>query len=241
MGFFDLLNPYLTRADLFMVGVLPPVVRLVVWGIVGAAVSMGLYWLFSPQAMIAGLKVRVKQSRRELDAYDGELKDALPLMGQSLVLALKQVVVILVPGVVSAVPLVFLIAWLYTGYAYRLPAAYRDIPLRAVPARFHPRWNASVGTASPEIVVEGPRAKPVAKIALKAPVPYVAKRQWWNALFGNRNGYLPAHGRLKYVEIGLPKKSYLPFGPGWARGWEAIFFAVLIVVSVVIKFAFRVH
>ncbi|MGH8160879.1 MAG: hypothetical protein ACRESR_01770 [Gammaproteobacteria bacterium] len=240
MGFFDLLNPWLTRADLFMVDALSPAVRLVVWGVVGAIVSMGLYWLFSPQAMIADLKVRIKRSRRALDAHEGEMKDALPLMGQSLALALKQVVVILVPGVVSAVPLLFLLAWLYTGYGYRLPASYGDIPLRAVPARFHAHWKVGAGMTPPEIVVDGRGSKRVAEIAIKAPIPYVAKRQWWNALFGNRNGYLPGNGRLEYIEVGLPRKTYLPFGPGWARGWEAIFFAVLIVVSIIMKFAFRI-
>ena len=48
MGIFDLPAPLFAWADQAMSGFAPPTVRLILWGLVAAVFSMGLYWLFSP-------------------------------------------------------------------------------------------------------------------------------------------------------------------------------------------------
>ncbi len=241
MGFFDLLNPFLGRADALMAGALPPVARLVVWGVVGALVPMGLYWLFSPQKMIVDLKLRIKQSQQALDAHEGEFKAAFPLMRHSLALAFKQVVVILVPAVVASLPLLFLLSWLYSAYGYRFPTPYTAAQLGVVPAQLHAQWKTAGIAARPEIVVVNDVGKRVADVVMKLPLPAVTKQQWWNVFFGDPNGYLPASGPGERIAVAVPAKTYLGFGPSWLRGWEAIFFAVLLVVSLVFKFAFRIR
>jgi len=73
-----------------------------------------------------------------------------------------------------------------------------------------------------------------------APVGVVHQRRWWNALLGNPAGYLPP-GPVDAVEIDLPRREYLPFGPGWLRGWIPLFFAVVIAVSLLLKVLWRLH
>jgi hypothetical protein len=43
------------------------------------------------------------------------------------------------------------------------------------------------------------------------------KRQWWNSLIGNPIGYLPESSPLEWIDLDLPEKEYLPFGPTWLR------------------------
>lgn len=236
MGVFDLASPFLSRADGWM-GALPPAARLVVWSVVGAVVSMGLYWLLSPQRKIEDLKLRLKQAQAALDSHEGELKEAFPLMRSTLSLALRQVFVILVPAVVASLPLLFLLAFVYSAYAYRFPAPGETVAARAAPAQFQARW----ASPPPRVAVTGPGGDTVAEVALKAPVASLYTRQWWNAFFANPAGYLPEDGPVRIVSIEMPARTYFPFGPSWLRGWEATFFAVLVVVSVLIKVVFRIR
>ena len=41
--------------------------------------------------------------------------------------------------------------------------------------------------------------------------------------------------------IELPKREFLPFGPDWLRGWIPFFFGVVIIVSLLLKFLWRLH
>jgi len=241
MGLFDLLNPFFSGADAWLAGVLPPVARLVVWGVLGALVSMGLYWRLSPQKMIVDLRQGIRRSQRALDAHQGSLREAFPLMRYSFALALKQVVVILVPALVASLPLLFLLGWLYSAYGYRFADPYTASSITTVPARLDARWAS--GGVDPEhvIIVTDPTGRRVARIRMAAPVPVVARRQWWNILFANPNGYLPAGGPVESVTVDLPAKTYLGAGPSWLRGWEAVFLAVLVVVSLLLKFVFRIR
>lgn len=248
MGFFDLPAPLFTWVD-HVIGFLPPVARLVFWGVVGSVVSMALYWLLSPQERITQLKTRLADAQRALDAHEGEFSEALPLMGNTLRLALKQVAVVTVPAVLASLPLLCLAVWAYHSYAYVFPNPDQDVATRVVPAGFEARWSApadlSPDPATPatgsRVVVTGEAGKVVDRIAMPTPVTSVSKHQWWNVLLGNPAGYLPASGAVERVEIDWPERTYLPFVPRWLGGWEAVFFAVLVVCSVVIKFAFRIQ
>ena len=80
----------------------------------------------------------------------------------------------------------------------------------------------------------------VGDIALAAPVPTIHKKQWWNRLIGNPLGYLPADSDIDAIEIALPERDYLGFGPSWLRPWYVLFFTILVVGSLAIKMAFRI-
>src|SRR3546814_19779777 len=65
------------------------------------------------------------------------------------------------------------------------------------------------------------------------------KEQWWNVLIANPLGYLAADSPLELVEIALPRREVLPFGPWWLRTWEFVFFTTLVAASLAIKLLFR--
>ncbi len=72
-------------------------------------------------------------------------------------------------------------------------------------------------------------------VPLAAPVPVIEKHRWWNWLIANPTGYLPADAPVERVEVRLPALEVVPFGPSWMRGWEALFFALFLAFSLVIK------
>ena len=54
-------------------------------------------------------------------------------------------------------------------------------------------------------------------------------------------GYLPRPGDVEAVELALPREELLPVGPDWLRGWIPVFFGVLLLASLALKFIWRLH
>ncbi|MDQ3796891.1 MAG: hypothetical protein M3294_04805, partial [Pseudomonadota bacterium] len=67
MGVLDIPAPLFAWLDELIGQLVPPGVRLVLWGVIGAAVSMGLYWLISPQEKIKRNAAKSIEARRALD------------------------------------------------------------------------------------------------------------------------------------------------------------------------------
>ena len=78
-------------------------------------------------------------------------------------------------------------------------------------------------------------------LPLEAAVPVVHQRLWWNSLIGNPNGYLPPESPVQEIAFDLERVEYLGIGPGWARTWELSYFLLLILCSLGIKVAFKIH
>ncbi len=248
MGVLDVPAPLFSWLDALMGQFAPPTVRLILWGIIGAAVSMGLYWLLSPQQKIAHTKASALEARRVLDAYEGDFSGVWPHMREMLRLSLKHVGIVFWPAVVASLPVLCLLVWLSTTYGYHFPASGSEVEIRTFPQGLQARWIAgaegaeesAIPSETPRIELRNDQDEVVRMIPLPEPVPAVHKYQWWNALLGNPVGYLPAEARIDRIEIDLPSQEFLPFGPSWMRSWEFLFLTVLIVASVVIKIAFRI-
>jgi hypothetical protein len=246
MGLLDFPGPLLDWLDAALGHVVTaPGLRLVVWGVAGAVLSMWLYWALSPQVRIARIKSEALAARRRLDAHDGAFADAWPLIGRMLRLSLRQLAVVTWPAVLASLPVLFLIVWLSTAYGYSFPAADQPVEVRAFPAPHQARLvnghDPQHGESRPHIEIADPQGRAIGDLDLAAPVSTVHKREWWNALIGNPAGYLPEEWPVERVEIDLPRSEYLPFGPWWLRGWEAVFFGSILACSVAIKFAFRIQ
>jgi hypothetical protein len=247
VGLLDLPAPAFAGLDGLLSGLAPPTLRLALWGVIAAVLSMGAYWLLSPQTRIAQAKADALAARRALDAFDGELTEAWPLMGRVLRTAVRQLGLVTWPAVLGSLPVLALLAWLSTAYGYAFPADDVDIPVRTTP----PAGEARVQTVQAEadaaaepghrVVVLDAAGNVVESFLLSAPVPTIHKRQWWNALIGNPLGYLPDSSRLEWIELGLPQREYLPLGPPWLRAWYGVFFGVLLAASLAIKVAGRIE
>ncbi|MEM8951826.1 MAG: hypothetical protein AAGA21_07140 [Pseudomonadota bacterium] len=233
--------PLFTWADQMMSGFASPTFRLILWGLVAAALSMGLYWLFSPQGKLNDVKIRALDARRKLNAFDGEFAEAWPMMRSMLGLSLKQLGMTTMPAILASLPVLALIVWLGTAYGYRLPADGGAIDVQTTPAvealaeiRSGAIENASPGNA-PRMVVTGAGGEVISDFTLAAPVPTIHKKQWWNTLIGNPLGYLPDEGEIEAIVFELPENDYLGFGPGWLRPWYVLFFTILVLGSLAIK------
>jgi hypothetical protein len=240
VGLLDLPAPLFGWLDGLLSSFASPSLRLVLWGVIGAVLSMGAYWLLSPQKRIAQAKADAIGARRALDAYDGEFADAWPLIGRVLSAAIRQLGLVTLPALLASLPVLTLLVWLGTAYGYTFPGD-AEIPVRTVPEAGATRAQAVQAPAGHEVVVLDAAGTVVERISLSAPVPTIHKRQWWNALVGNPIGYLPYSSRLEWIELGLPQKQYLTVGPAWLRAWYVVFLGVLLAASLAIKVAARIE
>ena len=244
MGVFDVPAPLFAWVDQVMSGVAPPTLRLIVWGLVAAVLSMGLYWMFSPQHRLTDVKIRAAKAREDLNAFDGEFGEAWPLMQSMLSLSFRQLTMTTMPALLASIPVLMLIVWLSTAYGYAMPDGQSRIevettPNTAVLAKYQSP-DGPVAANHPRLIVTNVDGDVVGDIALAAPVPTIHKKQWWNRLIGNPLGYLPADSDIDAIEIDLPERDYLGFGPSWLRPWYVLFFTILVVGSLAIKMAFRI-
>jgi len=245
MGIFDLPAPLFAWADQAMSAFMSPTLRLVLWGLVAAVLSMGLYWMFSPQDKLTDIKTRALAARRDLNAFDGDFAEAWPLMRSMLGLSLRQLAMTTRPAVLASLPVLALIVWLGTAYGYHLPADGEVIGVQATPdvqalAELRTAENGSTENP-PRLVVTDPSGAVISDISLAAAVPTIHKKQWWNTLIGNPLGYLPDDGKIEAIVFDLPANDYLGFGPGWLRPWYVLFFTILVLGSLAIKMVGRIE
>lgn len=246
-GFFDLPAPLLTWLDQQMASLLPAAGRLVVWGLLAAALSMALYALLSPQRHLQRVRAQAVDTRRALDRFEGGFAEARPLMAAMFAASLKQLALVLTPAVLASLPLLFMLVWLYGAFGYVLPAAAGGIGLRTQPAGYQAAvqqsgipGNLGLGAETmPSLVVHDGRGRVIDERPLTAPVTVLHKKQWWNTLIANPLGYLAPDSPLDAVEIDLPRREILSLGPWWLRTWEFVFFTTLVAVSLAIKMFFR--
>lgn len=239
MGLFDLPAPALAWADAMLASLFSAPARLALWGAIGAALSMGLYHLVSPQrrlAAIARLERAVKRAMR--DVTDPAL--GLALARRQMRLSLARLGLTLPAALAAALPIVSLMVWLETRYAYDLPPRGEAAVVKVEPAVAQGRWIGAED-APPRVELVDASGTPILSLSISAPVMVVHKWLWWNALIGNPLGYLPNDAAVDRVEIALPRAQYLPAGPDLLRGWEALFMLTLVAGSMLLKFLFHIR
>lgn len=237
-GLLNLPAPLFGGFDSLMAAILPPTARLVVWALLGAIVSMWLYYVLTPQARIGKAKKAAVEARQRLNAFDGEFADAWPLIRAQFTTSFKHIGLLLPGTILASLPVLCLLIWMETAYGHTYPEP-GDTPAititsAATPTAATAQWIAADDDEPPTLRVRNASGQLIARIEMDAPVPVVHKRQWWNWLVGNPVGYLPDPAPLKSVHIDLPRAHYLPFGPDWARSWATLFLAVLMITSVLI-------
>lgn len=220
----------LARADGLVSG-LPEWLRVTLWALVGAALSMELYRLLSPQAHIRTVKATLAEAQAKVAAFDGPFEEGWPLIRRMLALALRRVWLVLPATLAASVPLLVLILWLAVAYGAVFPPAGSSVSVRATPA-YEARWvESGLGNPRPLVEVAGPAGETVVRAPVAAPVETIGKWRWWNALVGNPAGYLPDNGPVEEVRIDLPRRQFLSAGPDWLRGWEVVFLPALLLAA----------
>lgn len=238
MGLLDLPAPALSAINSWLAQFLPSVVLLLFWAALGAFLSMELYRLFSPQKRIAKIKLAFEQTRRHVAAFDGEFEEAWPHMRRMLSLALQRVALVFPATIVASLPLLIGIVWIDGQYGSMFPPSHATVNV-TVPGDFQGRWVETNGGA-PHAQVVDRDGRPLADIVVTKPVSVIHKRVWWNTLIGNPAGYLDDTLPFDRIDIALPRQQVLSFGPSWLRGWEAIFFAAMVLFALAFKTVRRI-
>ncbi|MGH6899606.1 MAG: hypothetical protein ACREJ5_24150 [Geminicoccaceae bacterium] len=247
MGLFDLPAPLFAWFDDVLRGFAPAPLRLALWGLIAAVVSMGAYLVLSPQRRITRAKADALAARRALDAYDGDFADAWPLIRDVLRSAFRQLALVTWPAILSSLPVLALLAWMSTTYGHEFPTQSDAVEIQTVPQDLEARLETVPSVADPaapshhQIVVIDRSGHVVDRVPWQAPVPTIHKREWWNILLGNPAGYLPDHGALERIYLDIPAKEYLPLGPTWLKAWYVPFFGVLLAASLAIKVSARIE
>lgn len=238
LGLLDLAGPLFATIDALF-GFLPPVLRLFLWAAIAGGASMALYKALSPQPQIAQAKAAAREARRALDAHDGTIAEAWPLIGRAVATAVRPFRLELPPALLASLPVLFLIVWISAAYGYRFPATDRAMAARVTPPQFsawlmRERPVPATRLAAYRLRILDP-AGHAADLPLREPVPTLAKKQWWNLFAGNPAGYLAETGPVERVDLPVVAQEFLSIGPSWARGWELPFFGGLILSSLLAK------
>jgi hypothetical protein len=238
VGFLDLPQPLFDFVDGTVLGSLPPLVRLILWAIAAAILSLAVYRWLSPQQRIARAKAAAHAARRRLNAHDGDLESALPLMRQSMALALRHVGLVLPAALVASLPVLALLVWLDGAYGHVFPDPALAPAIAVEPDTYTARWQPD--GAGGRIQVQDQHGAQVTQVMLAKAVTRIEKRHWWNAVVGNPAGYLPVRGPIEGVTIALPERQYIPVGPDWLRSWFVVTFAALLITSILLMRVARI-
>lgn len=230
MGLLDLPDPLFGAIDAGLATFLPGSLRLAIWAIVAGVGTLFLYRLLSPQGKIGEAKRNARAARKRLNEFDGEFSDAGPLIKDQFASAFKHLGLVVLPTLISILPLLALLTWLESHYAHTLPEPGQTPEMQVTPASYQSQWSEE--DTGPHLIVSDSDGE-LANIAMTAPIPVVEQRQWWNWLIGNPLGYLSPESGIERVTLALPQPEYLPFGPDWMRHWLAIFFPVMLIVSLI--------
>lgn len=252
-GLFDIPAPLFDLIDAALAGFLPDTIRLIIWGVAAGAGSMGLYWLTSPQKKLEQAKQDANAARQAMSSYDGEFDGIFPLMVRSLSTSMRHFGLALGPALLGSLPVLFLMVWMSGSYGYRMPEPGSGVAVAAIEQSAPLAWTDGTEPstenswtvnwpAQGEILsLTDVNGDAMLSLPLSHPVPVRHKRVWWNMLFANPLGSLPGDAPVQAIEIGLEGQVFVPFGPGWMQGWEALFIMVVLVASVAIKIIFRIR
>ncbi|MGD2130606.1 MAG: hypothetical protein PVJ17_14985 [Lysobacterales bacterium] len=252
MGLLDLPGPLFGAIDGALGHVLPPLVRLVLWGVLAGWLTMLVYRQLSNQEKISRLKVEQKAQQKRIAEFDGEIGELMPLVGQALGTGFRQLGLSLGPALLATVPVLFLVVWIAGAFGYELPEAGSAVRVTVEPPSASVRWQPADAAErdgdgwrvrwpeAGDTLAATSGGATLLDLPLAEPVPVIHKRQWWNVLIANPIGYLPPASAPAAIHLELPARSYLGFGPGWVRNWAFSFFLSFLVASVAFKLLLKI-
>ena len=258
-GWLDIASPVLSWIEDHLLFWLPNVLRIIIWGVLASLGSMAIYKWISNQARIAETKNKLQNTRSELNAFDGDLAELWPLLGRNLALAGRQLGLTFVPAMAASLPVIFILIWMSNIHDALTPRVGEEISVQAMVDDEHQlppiRWQGGKAQEAGEQGVwqiawpsdEQPMrlidsdGMTLLTLPGEAPVQTTHQKRWWNVLVGNPSGYLPSPGDVDTVVIALPRAEFQPFGPWWLRSWITLFFGVIVIASLSLKFAWRLH
>jgi hypothetical protein len=250
-GIFSLIN----SLDVALASFLPLLSRVSLWGLLSGAAATALYAFASNQKAISTLKQEIRELRRRLLAAESQSEYAA-LAGKNLQVSITLLGKVIVPALLSALPVVVIAGWMDTYHAYILPESPKTVALSFVPATI-----GTVEISPPEIVriakglvtIALPQIHP-AIVSFSAngkaiysgdpfmtPVPVIAKKSWLNWILPSSAGYVHPDSPVEEIHLDLPRRCFFKNLPSWASGWEVPYFFSVLVAALAIKLVLKIH
>lgn len=255
LGVLDLPAPLLASIDSAMSAVgVPALLRVLAWGLVGGSIGMWLYRRYSPQARIADVRAGLRTVQKELADYDGEFSGLRRLIGRQFGLVFTQLRLTFGAALLAGLPVLLILPWLSNAYDARQPEPGHAVVICATPvaAATALRWSDDVivnpdgcrtvawpATSTPLQLSSD--ATPLLEFPMQVPARIVHRRGALNWLIGNPAGYLPEASPVQVVTIALPATELITMGPGWLRGWEAAFFSAALLLSLWLRWRWKLN
>jgi hypothetical protein len=256
LGLLDLPAPLLDALDgaLNRIGV-PAFLRVATYAAASAWMGMALYRRLSDQRRLAEAGARVVLSQRALARHDGDFATLRVLILANLRATSHHLALTLRPALLATLPLLFALPWLSNRFDFREPEPGTPVSVCAQPGVRDLHWQASSAatvTASGCWLVPWPDDETPARLSDSAGrtllvIPNAAKSDsvekfgWFNWLIANPAGYLPSGSAIARVHIALSQRQILFVGPAWFRGWVFWYFLIALVVSLWLKWRWRLQ
>lgn len=255
-GVLDWPAPLWSALDSALALALPGVLRVLLYALVSAWLCMTIYRRLSRQQELADISAESRRLRAELAGYDGPFDGLMQRVRRLLGLNGRHLRLSFVPALLAGLPLLLLMPWLSNQFGSYFPTA--GTPIQIVPEELSVAPTALIWTTNDVRWDEQAQAwtlpwpsTPVSlrhgeQTLLTLPMPAPAallhpRVPSFNWLIGNPAGYLPETAPMAAVHLDLPEQELLPIGPGWLRGWLAIYLIAMVIASLYLKWRWKLQ
>lgn len=251
---FSVLFPVFSSADALMSVVLPAVVRICIWGLLGGVLAIGVYALVSNQKAIAALKSEARVLRKKMldPALDQDV--FVSSMKQNLFVSLSLLARVFLPTMVASVPVLLTAIWLAIHYTYALPEG-GEIQVTSLPehdALFIEAGESKTGAGSNRISINTAEYTGSVSVRLDdnkiysgnpfhPPTAIITKKNGWHTLISSESGYLSDDAPIHELHFSVERRAFIKGVPDWVAGWEFTFFVSVFISALAIKLLFRVE
>jgi len=252
----SIIFPVFNAIDAWLGLLLPLVARISVWGITAGTIAMGIYVIISDQAAISNCKLEIRSLRKDMmdtsiDTYSEYSQIALQNLKTSLALLGK----VIVPTMLSALPVLLIALWLDSHDNYTISGEQYTVPVKIVPnnknVRIYPQnleryIDNGIALRIPPTPSEEITFKIDDYIVYSGklfwkPTPVLSKKKWWNILVASEVGYIAYDAPIQKIQINFSKTHVLNEVPDWMAGWEFTFFISVFIAALFVKIIFRIH
>jgi hypothetical protein len=242
-GALEILNPILALVD----GALDwtsATIRLLLWGVIAGAASMGLYRLLSPQGRLRELAERAREARRSPPggAAGASMTGLVQISGRRLLLTLA-------PTLVSCVPILFVLGFLNATYDLDPPEA--GVPVAVLSGdgdaiaveggqRFAEGWTVAWPGPGEKVRVFDAQGRPIYTLTADTRPGAARERGPTALLLGAPAGLIAPESSVDSLEIVTAPRSILQAGLDLRYQWIFPFLLSLVATSLLIKPRYRI-
>jgi hypothetical protein len=250
------LFPAISAVDSWLALSLPLIFRISFFGVLAGVLAMVVYALISNQKAISNLKLQARELRSQmLDPSQEEYSVFLSLAKKNILVSLKLLGIVMGPVLLAALPVLVLAAWIDSHHGYSIPAMNKAVEMGVIPANSKITANPSdlVNKKGNSIFISPPinTSNPISLFfenqlvfqgrIFSKPTPYLIKEKWWHSIFASDIGYISQTSPVEEIYFAFPKKTMHDSLPDWASGWEWTYFISILIISIPIKFIFKIE